>query len=155
MKQYLFYIFNSALSAIYFSDLLKHAHMIFIPKAGWQHFVRNDRPILLLEIYGKRLDKILINKRISHLNTHNVMNSRQHRFRVRGGIYSALATRYETISQDICNKHKMDIVLRTCQRPLIRSGTRAFSTKLQSLTFTYVSPEYSAISWKTEQPQSE
>ena len=112
MKQYLLVIFNNVISAGYFPDSLKHAHVIFIPKAGTYHLAKNYRPISLLEIHGKLLGKILNNKLIWHLNTHDVMNSRQYGFRTSRGTRTALATLYETISQDIYDKHKIDIVLR-------------------------------------------
>ena len=133
MKQYLLYIFNNDISAGYFPDSLKHAHMIFIPKAGSQHSVKNYRPISLLEIHGKLLGKILNNRLIHHLNTNNVMNSRQHGFRTSRGTHTALATLYETISQDIYNKHKIDIVLRDVSKAFDKVWHTGLQYKITNL----------------------
>ena len=59
------------------------------------------------------------------------MNSRQHDFQTNRDTHTALTTLYETISQGIYGKRKIDIVLWDLSNAL-RSGTRAFSTKLQT-----------------------
>ena len=51
MIKYLLYIFNTSLSAGYFSDTLKHAHIIYIPKGNTsQYNIKNYRPISLLDL---------------------------------------------------------------------------------------------------------
>ena len=69
------------------------------------------RPISLLEIHGKLPGKILSKRLVRHLNAHDIMSTRQHDFRTSRGNHNALATLYETISQNIYNKHQIDIVL--------------------------------------------
>ena len=113
MTDFLLYIFNQSLSAGYFPDKLKHALMIYIPKALLsQHHVPNYRPISLLDTHGKVYDKIIKNRTDQHTETHNQHNTRQHGFRTARGTHTALTTLYETISNDIANKHTIDIVLR-------------------------------------------
>ena len=133
IKQYLLYIYNNAISAGYFPGSLKHAHMIFIPKAGSQHSVKNYRPISLLEIHGKLLGKILNNRLIHHLNNNHIMNSRQHGFRTSRGTHTALATLYGTISQDIYNKHKIDIVLRDVSKAFDKVWPTGLQYKITNL----------------------
>ena len=64
MTHYLKDIFNNSLSAGYFPDIYKKATMIFIPKTGSPD-VKDKRPISLLNIDGKILDRIL-NRRLTH-----------------------------------------------------------------------------------------
>ena len=106
-------IFNACLSLGYFPTSLKHAIMIFIPKGlSSQHQVQNYRPISLLDIHGKILDKIL-NYRLTHLLEHsNTNNPRQHGFRKHRGTHTALATFYETLSNNYQHDKTQDIVLR-------------------------------------------
>ena len=113
MRDYLRYIFNQAISAGYFPDTLKHANMIFIPKGNQsQHNITNYRPISLLDVHGKLLDKILNTRLTSHLSTHDLYNTRQHGFRKHRGTHTALATFQETIAGAMAQKFCTDVVLR-------------------------------------------
>ena len=113
MIHYLLYIFNHSISAGYFPDSLKHAIMIFLPKPNTsQHQVQNYRPISLLDIHGKLLDKILNNRLYEHLSIHNIHNTRQHGFRKHRGTNTALATFHETLAIHLAQRHTTDIVLR-------------------------------------------
>jgi len=106
-------IFNNALSAGYFPEKLKYAHMIFLPKTQTsQHLVQNYRPISLLDIQGKLLDKILNRRLTKHLDSNNLHNPRQHGFRRDRGTHTALATYHETITGLLAEGHKIDVILR-------------------------------------------
>ena len=113
MLHYIQYIYNMSISAGYFPDTFKHAHMIFIPKGNTsQYNIKNYRPISLLDIQGKLLDKILNTRLTQHLETHNYTNSRQHGFRKHRGTHTALSLFYETISTTLAQQHKTNIILR-------------------------------------------
>jgi hypothetical protein len=113
MIHFLTYIFNMSISAGYFPDSLKHAIMIFLPKHSTsQKLVQNYRPISLLDIHGKILDKILNNRLTNYLTIHDHYNVRQHGFRQNRGTHTALATLHETLSIHLAQKHTIDIVLR-------------------------------------------
>ena len=73
MISHLAFIYNLRLCLGYFPKSLKHAIMIFIPKSTLsQHHVQNHRPISLLEIHGKILDKILETRLNHHLALHDL-----------------------------------------------------------------------------------
>ncbi|NJL51981.1 MAG: hypothetical protein HC930_06695 [Hydrococcus sp. SU_1_0] len=113
MITHLLYIFNMAISAGYFPNTLKHAIMIFLPKANTsQHMVQNYRPISLLDIHGKLLDKILNIRLTNHLTIHDHYNTRQHGFRKNRGTHTALATLYETLAINTAQHYTTDIILR-------------------------------------------
>ena len=113
MIRYLQYIYNHALSAGYFPDALKIATLIFIPKGNKsQHDVKNYRPISLLEIHGKILDRLLQSRLYNHLETNNKIHPKQHGFRQFRGTGTALAILHEKIAISSALKHKIDIALR-------------------------------------------
>ena len=113
MLNYLLYIFNHSLAAGYFPKSLKIANMIFIPKGNEsQYQVINYRPISLIDIHSKILDKIL-NKRLSKfLEQNSIHNIRQHGFRKTRGTHTALATLNETLASAKAHRQCTDIVLR-------------------------------------------
>ena len=117
MFQYLLYIFNQYISAGYFPDSLKHARMIFIPKGNKsQYNTKKYRPISLLDIHGKQLEKILTNRLTRQLEINGHTNDRQHGFRKNRGTHTALAIFHETTSNAINSKHAVDIVLRNVEK---------------------------------------
>ena len=102
-----------AISAGYFPDTYKKALMIFIPKGtASQYQIQNYRPISLLDIQSKLLDKILTNRLKTHLDRHNIHNSRQHGFRAFRGTDTALGIFYEQICNHFSNRETIDVVLR-------------------------------------------
>ena len=113
MIDYLLYILNHSLSAGYFPDKLKHAIMIYIPKGQLtQYRVPNYRGLSMLDIHGKLFEKTLGSRLEYHNQLYDHHNTHQHGFRLKRGTHTALATLHETISNDLANKHSIDIVLR-------------------------------------------
>ncbi len=106
-------IFNHTLSLGYFPTKFKTALIKMIPKANTDCTdPRNFRPISLLEVPGKILEKI-INRRVrEHLETHNILTEKQHGFRSRKGTDTALTTIHETIAHHIARKSQVYVVLR-------------------------------------------
>ena len=88
--------------------------MIFIPKVtSSQHHVENYRPISLVNIQGKILDKILNRRLKDSLEINNVTDTRQNGFRQNRGTHTTLATLYETIVNNMNEKNpQIDVVLR-------------------------------------------
>jgi hypothetical protein len=113
MTKFILYIFNHSLSTGYFPDKLKHAHMIFIPKGNTsQYNIANYRPISLIDIHSKLLDKILNTRLTLHLENNNITNIRQHGFRHHRGTHTGLAVFYETLVHTQALKQCTDVVLR-------------------------------------------
>ena len=113
MTSILIQIYNLSLSIGYFPTELKSATMILIPKSPLNlHDIKNYRPISLLDVHAKILDKIINKRFTTRLNELNLMNPRQHGFRKDYGTHTAIATINETISRDVRNGHKVDLVLR-------------------------------------------
>lgn len=106
-------IFNHSLSIGYFPDKFKTAIIKLIPKPNAAHNNPiNCRPISLLEVTGKILEKIINHRLKLHLETHNYISDTQHGFRWKRGIDTALATIYETIAHHCARRDQCYIVLR-------------------------------------------
>lgn len=134
MLKFLLYIFNNALSAGYFPDSYKHAIMIFLPKgSSSQHQVQNYRPISLLDVQGKLLDKILNQRLTHHLETNGLTNIRQHGFRKNRGTHTALATFQEIVSRDLAKGMKTDVVLRDVSKAFDKVWHTGLKYKLTQL----------------------
>ena len=87
--------------------------MTLIPKAGTSGTaVKDKRPISLLNVDGKLLDKILNNRLYTFLEENDLQNERQHGFRRNSGTQTAILTLHETISKHLSLLHKVDIACR-------------------------------------------
>lgn len=113
MIHYLLYIFNQSLSAGYFPDKLKLATVIFIPKPNKSPYhVTNYRPISLLDIHGKILDRILKDRLYNRLEIDDKLNERQHGFRQFRGTNTALAVFHQQLVINSARRMEIDVTLR-------------------------------------------
>lgn len=113
MKQHLTHIFNQTLSLGYFPKAFKIATMIFIPKSNTsQYNITNYRPISLLNVEGKLLDKIINTRLTQQLEDNSYTSDKQHGFRKHRGTHTALALFHETLSLATTQKLCTDIILR-------------------------------------------
>ena len=111
-------IFTACLSAGYFPKRFKHAKMIFIPKSGKDgRRPGNHRPISLLEVPGKILEKIL-NERITSYaeETPGVQDPNQYGFRPHRGCNKAIALGWEMVATHLAIGGSANIVSRDIQR---------------------------------------
>ena len=106
-------IFNAALSAGYFPTAYKGAVMRMIPKAG-KVLTRpeNYRPISLLEVPGKMLERVITRRLQSHLEETNSLHPAQYGFRRRRGTTHAIAVASETIGLHLANRDRCNLTLR-------------------------------------------
>ncbi|XP_063597039.1 uncharacterized protein LOC134773596 [Penaeus indicus] len=97
----------------YFPDKFKHATLTLIPKPGKStHQVGNYRPISLLEVPGKLLERVITQRLIPHLENNQIHNTRQYGFRPHRGTESAIALACEEIALGLANKHQTNAILR-------------------------------------------
>lgn len=106
-------IFNHSLSMGYFPNKFKTAIIKMIPKGETtQTDPNNYRPISLLDVTGKLLEKI-VNKRLRNfLETKGKLPHSQHGFRRSRGTDTALTTLHEAVAHSIANKDQLYLVLR-------------------------------------------
>lgn len=79
--QPLLYLFNLSLSTGTFPDTLKLAKVIPIYKKGERHLPSNYRPISLLSIFSKLLEKVMHKRLYSYLQGNNILYRYQFGFR--------------------------------------------------------------------------
>ncbi|KAF2350868.1 Reverse transcriptase domain [Trinorchestia longiramus] len=108
--------------------------MIFLPKPSTsQHEIRNCRPISLLDIHGKLLDKILTYRLIDHLTIRNIYNKRQHGFRHGRGTHNAFATVHETLHIHLNQRNKIDVIPRDVSKAFDKVWHTGLKFKLSQL----------------------
>ena len=115
-------IFTACLSTGYFPKKFKQAKMIFIPKPEKSATdPMNYRPISLLEIPGKVLEK-LINERIVEFaeTTPGVHDPNQYGFRPHKGTDMALAVMWELVALHLAHGGAANIITRDIQKAFDR-----------------------------------
>ena len=75
------YLFNLTIKSSIFPETWKKALVIPIPKSGNLNLVQNYRPISLLPIPGKLLEKLIHQQLSNHLDEISYLNDNQHGFR--------------------------------------------------------------------------
>ena len=110
-------IFDHSLSMGYFPDQIKNAILCFTPKPEKDNKDPNNyRPISLLEVPGKILERILNDRLIRYLETNNKLNNNQYGFRKGRGTQLALAKMYEIIAISQRERQRCNIVSRDVQK---------------------------------------
>ena len=74
-------IYNNILSTSIYPDVWRIANVTPIFKKGDKQLIENYRPISLLPICGKILEKIIFNRLYSYLHTNNLITNNQSSFR--------------------------------------------------------------------------
>ena len=104
---HLVYFFNLCLKTSTFPDRLKVALVVPIYKSGEKGSFTNYRPISLLPIFSKILEKILHSHITSHLEQHQILCSSQFGFRKRHSTYMPVALIVEEITKAIEQNEKV------------------------------------------------
>ena len=107
---YITVIINTSIVTGLFPGLWKHPHVIPIFKSGDVKNVGNYRPISLLSILSKLLEKIIAIQLMSFLEKYNLLSSSQHGFRSSLSTETALMKVNEQIYNNIDN-HKISLLL--------------------------------------------
>lgn len=133
--QNLTHIFESCLAAGYYPKKFKHAHMVFIHKAGTdKDDPLNYRPISLLNTMGKIYGKIINNKLKDFLHSKDIIKESQHGFRTKRGTSTLLANMYERISREKDDKRTLiTIVLRDVSKAFDKLHKESLIYKMSKL----------------------
>ena len=113
-------IFNSCLAAGYWPKQWKTASVIFIPKSQNPHLVEKQRPISLLELPGKLLERLICRRLTDLLEDLNILNPHQYGFRRRRGTQRALALIWERCASVYAQRQQCNLVLRDVERAFDR-----------------------------------
>lgn len=97
----LVYIFNLALSTGKFPDNMKLAKVSVLHKGGDKNVITNYRPISVLPIFSKGLEKIILRRLDNFFDKHSVLTDFQFGFRKGKSTECALLTQKELILKNI------------------------------------------------------
>ena len=124
-------IINLSVSMGYFSIVLKNGIIVLIPKPGKDSKIPiNYRPITLLEIPGKIIERI-INKRLHRFcERNNIFHKDQYGFRAGKGTDIAIAKVNEIIGINQKYKDHMNIVCRDVQKAFDKVWTQGLKYKI-------------------------
>jgi uncharacterized protein YktA (UPF0223 family) len=90
LKRPLTNIYNASLESGIFPDQLKVAKVIPLYKKGDRKDVGNYRPIALLSVFSKLLEKLMYNRVISFIEQNKIITEAQHGFRMKRSTETAL-----------------------------------------------------------------
>lgn len=94
-------IFNKCLELSYWPKVFKHAIVVPVPKGKVSNNIKNYRPISLLSVLSKVLEKCILKRIKKHVNLNNLLPNTQFGFR---DAHSAPAQVTNLTAQLICNK---------------------------------------------------
>lgn len=98
---YLAHIFNLAIESGIFPSKMKEARVSVIHKGGDRNDISNYRPISVLPIFSKGLEKIILSRLSGFFSKHNILSGCQHGFTKGRSTESALLVQKEIILQGI------------------------------------------------------
>ncbi len=132
--EFLTRIFNDTLSLGYFPDKFKQGIINLIPKANKSLMEPiNYRPITLLEVPGKILERI-INKKVKFfIQSQDILPSSQHGFREKRGTGTALAITTELIAQAAARRDQCFLVLRDVSKAFDKVWHQGLQFKILGL----------------------
>jgi hypothetical protein len=96
-KKTLVHIFNASLKSGVFPDKIKIAKVRPLYKKGDRHEVCNYRPISILSVFSKILEKLVYNRLISFVTKHTILTDVQNGFRKNKSTETASQTFIESI----------------------------------------------------------
>ena len=116
-------------------DQLKIAHIIPIYKSGVNNLFTNYRPISVLPVFPKVLEKAVYNRLMNYIDINHILFSNQYGFRKNHSMSLALISLYDKISAAFdANKHTVGIFL---------DSSKAFDTVDHTILIS--KPEYYGI----------
>ena len=131
-------IINESLAIGHFPNRWKQSTMIFIPKGTTPTSHTDYRPISLLNLPGKIMEKYINSKIIEFIDTNSLNNPSQHGFRKNHGTDTATALIYEIIAAGKSNQQKTIAIMRDVSKAFDRVWHSGIIYKMITSNF----PEY-------------
>ena len=98
-------IYNASFSKGVFPDKLKLAKVIPLHKGGDQSTPKNFRPISILPIFDKILEKLMHSRLVSYIRKHKILNNAQYGFQKHKSTSLAILDLLNKISQSLKEKN--------------------------------------------------
>ena len=127
-------IINILLSMGYFSIYFKNGHMIMAPKPDKdRRIVLNYRPITLLEVPAKILERVINDRLYKYMEDNNIFHINQFGFRRNLGTEMAILKLYETVAMNQRQRYQCNIVCRDVAKAFDKVWHRGLKYKVLRL----------------------
>ena len=104
LKKHLTYIYNTSIESGIFPDQLKTANVVPVHKRGDKKDKQNYRPIALLSVFSKLLEKLVYNRVRAFIEGNGVLSEVQLGFRTMKSTETALQTFIQSTQEAIERK---------------------------------------------------
>lgn len=105
-------LLNSSIISGIVPDQMKIARIVPIFKTGDNFLFSNYRPVSVLPVFSKVMEKVVYNRLLKYINDNNILFKNQYGFRKNYSTSHALINLYDKISSGIdANKHNIGIFL--------------------------------------------
>ena len=100
-------IFNVSFQSGIFPDQMKRAKIKPLFKKGDKQNMQNYRPISVLSVFSKILEKLIYNRLLSFLKQHHILTKAQHDFRENKSTETASQSFIESVQEALDNRRKV------------------------------------------------
>jgi hypothetical protein len=104
IKKPLFEIFKSSITTGTVPEKLKIAKIVPIYKTGEPYLLNNYRPISILPVFSKLLERIIYNKLYQYITNNNILNTKQFGFQKQHATEHAIVDLVNSINYSFVNK---------------------------------------------------
>ena len=105
------HIVNLSISSSSFPRSWKHAKVVPLLKKGDPLLPRNYRPVALLPIFSKVLERLIFNQLAKYLDRHSLINPNHHGSRSGHSTGSALIQMYDTWVEEVDNGNMVGVMM--------------------------------------------
>ncbi|XP_073235694.1 uncharacterized protein [Porites lutea] len=117
------YIINLSLNSGVVPQEMKIARVIPLFKSGDKSLFTNYRPVSVLPVFSKFLERIVYNRLINFLNKYDILSHNQYGFRKNYSTAHALIQLYDKISNALDNKRIFAVIAKSSTKVVQHNGT--------------------------------
>ena len=135
-------LFNKSFREGTYVDCWKIARVTPLHKGGDKQVLGNYRPISILPLPGKLMEKIMHRHIMDHLNEHKILNSKQGGFRKKHSTIKTIANLITDITNSINNKNLMGAAFIDFSKAFDTVDHRILKSKLTRMGITGVTEKW-------------
>ena len=102
------HIYNASFDSGVFPNAWKTVKVIPLNKKGDKHDMNNDRPISIISVFAKMLERVMYNRLISFFHKNNIFTEAQNGFRKGKCIETATQALIERIQEAVDKKNLLN-----------------------------------------------
>ena len=105
------HIINLSIAQSTFPTIWKHAKVVPLLKKGDSLTPKNYRPVALLPIFSKILERVVFNQLVGYLDAHNLIHPNHHGSRAGHSTASALIQMYDTWADEVDSGNMVGVMM--------------------------------------------